>query len=167
MLTVLLFLSTVSQVCRVLGIFLVLWIHFLVGDTSETPFFLHALQARNHYTQLFLLIGIGVSASCSLLHGAKQLLKHAVSKVTAQLCALHLEEAVGFTADVLLPTPFFGPYLTLYCLLGVVLREEGPDQQGVERRAGFKQGQAQQLQQLQQGQQQEESEQEEGQQQDF
>jgi hypothetical protein len=80
-------------------------------------------QAHSNYKQLFLLIGIGVSASCSIVHGAKQLAKHAVSKAPPRLSALHLEQAVGFTAEILLPTPFFGPYLTLYCLLGVVLRE--------------------------------------------
>jgi hypothetical protein len=49
---------------------------------------------------------------------------------------------VGFTADVLLPTPFFGPYLTLYCLLGVVLREHESPNLGPEIRGSIsKQGQ--------------------------
>lgn len=89
----------------------------LVQVTSATLFL---LQAHSNLNRVFAAFGVYVAATCGAMHYTKRAVKWLAwrlpwggKKVAGP--------AVTFTADVLLPTPFFGPWLATYVVLRIII----------------------------------------------
>ena len=70
---------------------------------------------------MFFALGGYVAATCGVMHATKQAAKWAAWKLPYG-AGSKAGPAVAFTADVLLPTQFFGPFAATYVVVRIVVK---------------------------------------------
>uniref|UniRef100_A0A383WJT8 UBC core domain-containing protein n=1 Tax=Tetradesmus obliquus TaxID=3088 RepID=A0A383WJT8_TETOB len=78
--------------------------------------------AHKNLNRMFFALGGYVAATCGVMHATKQAAKWAAWKLPYG-AGSKAGPAVAFTADVLLPTQFFGPFAATYVVVRTVVKE--------------------------------------------
>lgn len=79
------------------------------------------LQAHDNLNRVFVAFGAYVAATCGAMHIAKKAVKWVAWRLPFGGKKV-AGPAVAFTADVLLPTSFFGPWLATYVIVKIVVQ---------------------------------------------
>ncbi|WIA12300.1 hypothetical protein OEZ85_012356 [Tetradesmus obliquus] len=78
--------------------------------------------AHKNLNRMFFALGGYVAATCGVMHATKQAAKWAAWKLPYG-AGSKAGPAMAFTADVLLPTQFFGPFAATYVVVRIVVKE--------------------------------------------
>eukprot|EP00877_Chromochloris_zofingiensis_P000640 jgi/Chrzof1/10577/Cz05g04040.t1 len=77
------------------------------------------MQAENNMNKVFVLIGVFVASTTGVFHACKAVLKFFARRFRiGKVC---LGQPLVATADVLLPSAFFGPYIAMYVVAKVAV----------------------------------------------
>jgi len=79
------------------------------------------MQAVDNLTKVFTFFSLYVAAGCGIFFGIKSVAKWLAWRAPWGIGKKVTGPAVAFTADVLLPTQFYGPYITTYFVLRAIV----------------------------------------------
>lgn len=95
------------------------WQPSCIKRSMQTSVLMMPMQAENNMNKVFVLIGVFVASTTGVFHACKAVLKFFARRFRiGKVC---LGQPLVATADVLLPSAFFGPYIAMYVVAKVAV----------------------------------------------